>query len=146
MNSVVLIGRLTRDPEVRYISENQMAVATFTVAIDRPTRSGQEKKTDFPRVTVFGRQAENCERFLAKGRLVGIQGRIQTGSYTNKDGQTVYTTDVVADRVEFLEWGDRAQGGASQFQSRPQQAAPAGGGDMGIPEGFQAIQDDDIPF
>lgn len=145
MNSVVLIGRLTRDPEVRYISENQMAVATFTLAIDRPVRAGQEKKTDFPRITVFGRQAENCERFLAKGRLVGIQGRIQTGSYTNKDGQTVYTTDVVADRVEFLEWGDRAQGSTGGFQSRPQQAAPAGG-DMGIPEGFQAIQDDDIPF
>ena len=108
MNSVVLIGRLTRDPEVRYISESQMAVATFTVAIDRPVRSGQEKKTDFPRVTVFGRQAENCEKFLAKGRLVGVQGRIQTGSYTNRDGATVYTTDVVADRVEFLEWGDRA--------------------------------------
>ena len=76
MNSVVLIGRLTRDPEVRYISESQMAVATFTVAIDRPVRSGQEKKTDFPRVTVFGRQAENCEKFLAKGRLVGVQSRI----------------------------------------------------------------------
>ena len=104
MNSVVLIGRLTRDPEVRYISESQMAIATFTVAIDRPTRSGQEKKTDFPRVTVFGRQAENCEKFLAKGRLVGVQGRIQTGSYTNRDGATVYTTDVVADRVDFLEW------------------------------------------
>ena len=144
MNSVVLIGRLTRDPEVRYISESQTAVATFTVAIDRPVRSGQEKKTDFPRVTVFGRQAENCERFLAKGRLVGIQGRIQTGSYTNKDGQTVYTTDVVADRVEFLEWAGKPQGGASQQQSRPQQA-PAGS-DMGVPEGFQAIQDDDIPF
>ena len=143
MNNVVLIGRLTRDPEVRYISESQTAVATFTIAIDRPVRSGQEKKTDFPRITVFGRQAENCERFLAKGRLVGIQGRIQTGSYTNKDGQTVYTTDVVADRVEFLEWGDKAQSSAGSFQSRPQQA-PAG--DMGIPEGFQAIQDDDIPF
>ena len=144
MNNVVLIGRLTRDPEVRYISESQMAVATFTVAIDRPTRAGQEKKTDFPRITVFGRQAENCERFLAKGRLVGIQGRIQTGSYTDKDGKTVYTTDVVANNVEFLEWGDKAQGGAGQFQSR-QQAAPASM-DMGIPEGFQAIQDDDIPF
>ena len=152
MNNVVLIGRLTRDPEVRYISESQMAVATFTVAIDRPVRAGQEKKTDFPRVTVFGRQAENCERFLAKGRLVGIQGRIQTGSYTDKDGKTVYTTDVVADRVEFLEWGDRngeRAGGGFQYQSQPQQSyqQPSGGGmGMGIPEGFQAIQDDDIPF
>lgn len=147
MNSVVLIGRLTRDPEVRYISESQMAVATFTVAIDRPTRAGQEKKTDFPRVTVFGRQAENCERFLAKGRLVGVQGRIQTGSYTNKEGRTVYTTDVVADRVEFLEWGDRNDRAGGGYQDRDQR--PAGqdsGKDMGVPEGFQALQDDDIPF
>lgn len=138
MNSVVLIGRLTRDPEVRYISESQMAVATFTLAIDRPARSGQEKKTDFPRITVFGRQAENCERFLAKGRLVGIQGRIQTGSYTNKDGQTVYTTDVVADRVEFLEWGDRPQGQSSGMSQM------AGSFDD-APAGFSAI-DEDIPF
>lgn len=137
MNSVVLIGRLTRDPEVRYISESQMAVATFTVAIDRPVRSGQEKKTDFPRITVFGRQAENCERFLAKGRLVGIQGRIQTGSYTNKDGATVYTTDVVANSVEFLEWGDR--NGDGDTQNRTEQPDD-------IPDGFCAIDNDDIPF
>lgn len=134
MNNVVLIGRLTKDPDVRYVPESQTAIATFTLAINRPVRTGDEKKADFPRITVFGRQAENCERYLAKGRLVGIQGRIQTGSYTNKDGQTVYTTDVVADRVEFLEWGDK-----------PQQTSPAGG-DTGIPEGFQAVQDDDIPF
>ncbi len=130
MNSVVLIGRLTRDPEVRYISESQMAIATFTVAIDRPTRSGQEKKTDFPRVTVFGRQAENCEKFLAKGRLVGVQGRIQTGSYTNRDGATVYTTDVVADRVEFLEWGDRA---------------PRSGGNAGGQQGQQFMRSRSSP-
>lgn len=111
-----------------------MAVATFTIAIDRPTGAGKEKKTDFPRVTVFGRQAENCERFLAKGRLVGIQGAIQTGSYTDKEGKTVYTTDVVANRVEFLEWGDKVT------QNKPQ--SPAGG----IPEGFAAVEDDDVPF
>ena len=74
MNSVVLIGRLTRDPETRYTSGSQMAVCTFTIAIDRVTRQGEEKKTDFPRITVFGKQAENCERFLKKGRLVGVQG------------------------------------------------------------------------
>lgn len=143
MNSVVLIGRLTRDPEIRYTAGTQMAVATFTVAIDRPVRAGAEKQTDFPRVTVFGKQAENCERFLAKGRLVGVQGRIQTGSYTNKDGATVYTTDVVADRVEFLEWGDRNERG-----ERPQQnyrpSAPGASVDT-APEGFSAI-DEDIPF
>ena len=116
MNSVVLIGRLTRDPELRYTT-SQMAVATFSLAIDRPVRAGKERETDFPRVTVFGKQAENCEKYLAKGRMAAVQGRLQTGSYTNKDGATVYTTDVVADRVEFLEWGDRPQGSAP----RPQQ-------------------------
>lgn len=129
MNSVVLIGRLTRDPEVRYTAGTQMAVCTFTVAIDRPVKAGSEKQTDFPRVTCFGKQAENCERFLAKGRLVGVQGRIQTGSYTNKDGATVYTTDVVADRVEFLEWGEKTGTNAS----------------ASVPEGFEAL-DEDVPF
>ncbi len=139
MNSVVLIGRLTRDPEVRYTGgQNNMAVATFSVAIDRPVKQGQEKKADFPRVTAFGRQAENCEKFLAKGRLVGVQGRIQTGSYTNKDGRTVYTTDVVADRVEFLEWGNKNDsGGAQQPAGAPEPPA--------APEGF-SYSDDDIPF
>ena len=136
MNSVILIGRLTRDPEVRYIPDSQMAVATFTVAIDRPVRAGKEKQTDFPRVTVFGKQAENCERFLTKGKLVGVQGRLQTGSYKNKEGATVYTTDVVADRVEFLEWGDKGGGGAP--------SAPKA--DFGVPEGFQALEDEDMPF
>ena len=141
MNSVVLIGRLTRDPEVRYTAGTQMAVCTFTVAIDRPVRSGADKQTDFPRVTVFGKQAENCERYLKKGRLVGVQGRIQTGSYTNKDGATVYTTDVVADRVEFLEWGDRPSG---QGSSAGQQYRPQGFDEM--PGGFEQVIDEDIPF
>lgn len=133
MNSVVLIGRLTRDPEVRYAAATQMAVATFTIAIDRPVRAGGEKQTDFPRVTVFGKQAENCEKYLAKGRLVGVQGRLQTGSYQDKNGNTVYTTDVVADRVEFLEWGEKkhpASGGFIQAEA---------------PDGFEAL-DCDVPF
>jgi single-strand DNA-binding protein len=140
MNNVTLIGRLTRDPEVRYTSGSQMAVARFSIAIDRPSRQGGEKQTDFPSIVVFGKQAENCERFLTKGRLVGIEGRIQTGSYTNKDGNKVYTTDVVANRVEFL--GGRDGGSASGFG---QQSAPRND-DMGIPEGFSAIDDEDIPF
>lgn len=148
MNSVVLIGRMVKNPEVRYVSESQMAVASFTVAIDRPVKQGGEKKTDFPKITVFGKQAENCEKFLAKGRLVAVQGRIQTGSYTNRDGATVYTTDVVADRVEFLEWGDRgsrpAQSGGGQ--SYQQSSSDYEDRDNGIPEGFAAITDEDIPF
>ena len=147
-NLVFLIGRLTKDPEVRYTSGTQMAVCTFTLAIDRPVKAGAEKQTDFPRVTVFGKQAENCERFLAKGRLVGVQGRLQTGSYTNKDGATVYTTDVVADRVEFLEWGDRPQGGQGQSYSRGQAQSQASSQSSDFdeaPAGFSAI-DEDIPF
>jgi len=133
MNCTILIGRLCADPQVRYSNE-QMAVATFTLAIDRPTRQGKEKQTDFPRVTVFGKSAENCERFLVKGRLVGVQGRIQTGSYKDKDGKTIYTTDVVADRVEFIEWGDKGE-------------RPSGGYEAGqVPEGFSSLDDDDIPF
>ena len=139
MNSVVLIGRLTRDPEVRYTPSTQMAVATFSIAIDRPVRAGVEKQTDFPRITVFGKQAENCEKYLAKGRLVGIQGRLQTGSYKNKDGATVYTTDVVADRVEFLEWGDRNVSGSSSSQTSDRPMV------NDIPDSFQSIEED-VPF
>lgn len=125
MNSVVLIGRLTKDPEVKYITDKQLAVATFTLAIDRPSRKDEEKKADFPRVNVFGKQAENCEKYLKKGMKAAVQGRIQTGSFTNKEGATVYTTDVVADRVEFLEWQKK---------------------DSDLPEGFQNVRDDDVPF
>ena len=133
MNSVILIGRLTRDPEIRYTAGTQMAVATFTLAIDRPVRAGAEKQTDFPRVTVFGKQAENCERFLEKGMLCGVQGRLQTGSYQDKDGKTVYTTDVIADRVEFLEWGEK-NGDRGKQESNTQ-----------APDGFSYL-DEDIPF
>ena len=149
MNNVTLIGRLTKDPEVRYTTD-QTAIAKFTVAVDR---YGKEKQADFIPVTVFGKQAENCEKYLVKGRKVAIQGRIQTGSYTNRDGATVYTTDVVADRVEFLEWGDRAPrsggnagGQQGQQYAQPQQSQSYDDRDNGVPEGFQAITDDDIPF
>lgn len=118
MNIVILIGRLTKDPEVRYTSETQMAVASFTIAIDRMAREGAERQADFPRIVVFGKQAENCEKYLAKGRKVAIEGRIQTSSYQNKNGDTVYTTGVVASRVEFLEWGDRTQGEAQDDETQ----------------------------
>ena len=135
MNSVALIGRLTKDPEVRYISENQTAVATFLIAINRgKDKNGQDRGADFPRVTVFGRQAESCERYLDKGRLVGIQGRIKTSSYKDRDGKTVYTTDVIADRVEFLEFGEKAAQNGTQSATE------------GAPQGFSAVSDENIPF
>ena len=135
MNNVTLIGRLTRDVDLRYTSGTQMAIARFSVAIDRPKKPDGEKQTDFPNVVVFGKQAENCERFLGKGRLVGVQGRIQTGKYQNRDGVTVYTTEVVASNVEFLGWGE------SDTQKKDGQREPS------VPDGFAAVEDDEsIPF
>ncbi|MGI6203857.1 MAG: single-stranded DNA-binding protein [Anaerovoracaceae bacterium] len=170
MNSVQLIGRLTRDPEIRY-TESGMAICTFNLAIDRPPRQDGTRETDFPRITVFGRQAENCAKYLSKGRQCGVEGRIQTGSYTNKNGDKVYTTDVVANRVEFI--GSRSEGGSYQggqqggyqgggYQGGGYQsggAQPQGGAQQpqqtqqsqqsegqSAPPEFTEIPDDEIPF
>lgn len=142
MNIVNIIGRLTKDPEVRW--NDNMAIATFTVAIDRgKDKNGNDKGADFPRVTVFGRQAETVEKYLGKGRMVGITGRIQTGSY-ERDGQRIYTTDVVADRVEFLDKAEsRPQTVGQNYTAKPAQQMNQ---QMGIPRGFEQIEDDDIPF
>ena len=118
MNNVVLIGRLTKDPQIRYTSGSNTAVASFTIAIDRPAKQGEQKQADFPRIIVFGRQAESCEKYLEKGLRVGISGRIQTGSYQNRNGDTVYTTDVVANRVEFLEWKNQVPVNTNQVQNQ----------------------------
>ena len=106
MNSVLITGRLVKNVECKY-TQSQMAVAQFTVAVNRPKKNGEDNGADFPRCIAFGKTAENLEKFTSKGRLIAVQGRIQTGSYKNKAGETVYTTDVVADRVEFLEWKKR---------------------------------------
>lgn len=99
MNQVVLIGRLANDPELSYTQGNQTAVCRFTLAVNRIKR---DDPADFIRITVWGKMAENCDRYLSKGRQIAVNGRIQTGSYTNKDGAKVYTTEVVANGVEFL--------------------------------------------
>ncbi len=145
MNNVVLIGRLTRDPEVRYTGDG-LAIARFSLAIDRPVRGNGngEKQTDFPSIVVFGKSAENCEKYVKKGRLVAVQGRLQTGSYTNKDNVKVYTTEVVADRVQFLEWGDREDGGQRSGGGGFERSNSSPSND--IPSGFDAIDDSDIPF
>ena len=98
MNSVILIGRITKDIELRY-TQQQMAVAQFTIAVDRM----KNDEADFPRITAFGKTAENTANYMHKGSKIAVQGRLQTGSYQDKDGKTVYTTDVIADRVEFLD-------------------------------------------
>ena len=130
MNTVILIGRLTKDPEIRVISQSETTVANFTLAVDRPM--AKEKTADFIRIVCFGKTAELCERFLEKGRQVAVQGRIQTGSYKTQSGETRYTTEVVAERVEFL---------GSKGDSLPKEV------DSSIPEGFSELDDDDdIPF
>lgn len=134
MNSVNIIGNLTKDPEIRYTQSN-MAVAQFSVAINRgKDKDGNDRGADFPRVTVFGRQAENCEKYLSKGSKVGVQGHIQTGSYDDKNGNKVYTTDVIADRIEFLSYKDNQQGG-NRTSTENEQV-----------EDFQEMFSEDLPF
>ena len=135
MNLVLISGRLTKDPEIRYTTGTQMAVAVFTLAIDRgKDKNGEDMGADFPRVTVFGKQAENCERYLAKGCRVAVQGKIQTGSYEDKNGQKVFTTDVIAQRVEFIDFKEKA----------PQNANQSAWNDN--PPGYSSLSEDDIPF
>ena len=143
LNNVVLIGRLTRDPELRYIPVTGTAVARFSIAVDkglsREKKQEMESKNqptaDFINIVVWGKTAENCANYLVKGRLVGVQGRIQTGSY-EKDGIKRYTTEVVANQVEFLEWGDTNKSQSSDDSSF----------DFGNIEGFHPTDNDDIPF
>lgn len=111
MNIVGMIGNLTADPDIRYTQDN-MCVAKFTIAINR-----FKEGTDFPRIIVFGKQAENCGKYISKGSKVGITGRIQTGSYEDKEGKKVYTTEVVADRVEFLSWKEKGKKSEKQEYS-----------------------------
>lgn len=150
MNNVVLVGRLARDPELRY-TNTQTPVCHFTLAVDRPRQQNGDRTADFIRITVFGKQAENCDRYLEKGRQAAVLGRIQTGSY-QKDGRTVYTTDVIADRVEFLGGGNGGNNSGrsnsygnqgSTFDYHDNFDAP----DMepSMPDSFQSVEEN-IPF
>jgi single-strand DNA-binding protein len=145
MNKVILMGRLTRDAEIRYSQgDNSTAVARFTIAVDRRFRrdnNGDEQNADFIGCVAFGRTAEFLERFGRKGTKFVLEGRIQTGSYTNREGQRVYTTDVVAENVEFAESKNSAGGG--DYSRTPQAPSPGDAiddGFMNIPDGL----DDDV--
>ena len=137
MNKIILIGRLTRDVEMRYATNNSnTAIARYTLAVNRPYKQNGGQEADFLPCIAFGKTAEFAEKYLAKGMRVAIEGRIQTGSYTNRDGQKVYTTDVVVERQEFLEkMADNSQpdsGTAESYDDRY----------MDIPDGI----DEDLPF
>lgn len=143
MNKVILMGRLTRDPEVRYgTGENSTAVARYTIAVDRRFKRDGEQNADFIGCVAFGRNAEFAEKYLRQGTKLVLTGRIQTGSYTNRDGQKVYTTDIVVEEQEFAESKAATAGNGGQNNySRPAAAADAEGF-MNIPDGI----DDELPF
>ena len=145
MNKVILMGRLTRDPEVRYSQgEQATAIARYTLAVDRRfRREGDQQTADFIGCVAFGRQGEFAEKYLRKGTKIAITGRIQTGSYTNKDGQKVYTTDVVVEEQEFAESKAASEGnGGFTPADRPSPSQAAGDGFMNIPDGI----DEELPF
>lgn len=154
MNNVVLIGRLTRDPELRYTAQTSNAMCTFTLAVDRNMSKDKRQEAeakgqptaDFIRIVAWGKTAELCGNYLQKGLQTAVQGRIQTGSYTNKEGQRVYTTDVVADRVNFIEWPDTPRQNNSYQQGGFNQERPAGPGAFNQDIGSDDSGDDFIPF
>lgn len=141
MNKVILMGRLTRDPEVRYSQGSNLAVARYSLAVDRRFKRDGEPDADFINCVAFGKAAEFSEKYFTKGMKVVVTGRIQTGSYTNKDGQKVYTTDVVVEDQEFAESKNSSGASAGSFGAS---SAPdvAGSGFLNIPQGI----DEELPF
>lgn len=153
MNKVVLIGRLTKDPELRFTPGTGMAVATFTVAVDRrmPNKDGV-READFIPIVVWGKQGENVANYMSKGRLIGISGRIQTRNYEGKDGIRRYVTEVVADEVQFLERGNSAEGGYNGGNRNSNNVETYNSSNLGSDQSYDngwadPIDDDDeIPF
>lgn len=131
MNRAIIAGRLTRDPEVRYTdgANGQTAIARYTIAVDRPRKNGQQNGADFIPCVAFGRSGEFAEKYLRQGMKMIIAGHIQTGSYKNKDGQTVYTTDLIVDEQEFAE--SKGSGDSAPAQKKPVEDA----------NGFMVIED-----
>ena len=148
MNKVILIGRLTRDPEVRYstLGESQMAIARYTLAVDRRfKKDGDNQTADFIRCVAFGRSGQFAEMYFHQGTKIAVEGRIQTGSYQDKDGKTVYTTEVVVENQEFAESkGSEDRGAQMQFNTQPTPPPmPEGDGFMNIPDN---VDDSGLPF
>jgi single-strand DNA-binding protein len=138
MNKVILMGRLTRDPEVRYASGDNLAITRYTLAVDRRFHRDGEATADFINCVTFGRAAEFAEKYLRQGTKIVVSGRIQTGSYTNRDGHKIYTTEIVVEEQEFAE-GKNAGSGSSRPQPAPETDPD---GFMNIPEGIE----EEMPF
>ena len=143
MNRVILMGRLTRDPEVRYTSgENSMAIARYTLAIDRTIKKQGEQSADFINCVAFSKAAEFAEKYFRQGMRVLVSGRLQTGNYTNKEGQKVYITEVIVDTQEFA---DSKGAGDSSYKSSTRSSTSSASidGFMNIPDG---VDDEGLPF
>lgn len=146
MNKVFMMGRLTRDPEIRYSQgASQTAIARFSLAVDRRWKREGEPDADFFNCTVFGRQADFVEKYLRQGTKVVITGRIQNDNYTNKEGQKVYSVQIIVEEIEFAESKNAAAANASgafHADSRPSPSQAAGDGFMSIPDGAE----EELPF
>ena len=143
MNACVLIGRLTADPDLRY-TPSGVAVATFTLAVDRQKQKDKEKETDFVSIVVWQKLGELCAQYLKKGRLAAVEGRLQIRQYENKDGQKVKVAEIVANQVQFLDKGESAD---KQQQQKPQTAAKKYDDDPFADDGQSVdIVDSDLPF
>ena len=130
MNVVIMIGRLTKTPELRYVPSTGKAVANFTIAVDRAyTTKDGEKQADFFNVQVWGKQAENCTNYLDKGRLVGIKGAVQNRSYETQNGEKRYITEIIAENVKFLEFGEKKHSERSYDEN-----------------GYKTLEDEEVPF
>lgn len=130
MNQVTLIGRLTRDPELKYLPSTGKGVCNFSLAVQRPfANKDGVREADFFNIQTWGKQAENCANHLAKGRLVAVSGRLQTRKYQTQNGENRVATEIISDRVEFLEWGDKKSSTSNNS-----------------PDGFEPSNEDDIPF
>ncbi|WP_373897225.1 single-stranded DNA-binding protein [Haloimpatiens sp. FM7315] len=151
MNRVVLIGRLVKDPELKFLPSTGTAVATFNIAVDRRFKSqNQQQEADFIPIVVWGKQAESTANYMSKGKLIGISGRIQTRSYDAKDGSRRYVTEVVADEVQFLEWGggnkSSVSGNNSEYNNSFDSFQAGGKKEDSFDEDITPIDDADIPF
>ena len=139
MNKVILMGRLTRDPDIRYSTgDSPLCVGKYTLAVDRRFKRDGQPTTDFINCVLFGKQAEFAEKYLTKGTKLVVSGRIQTGSYKNKDGATIYTTDVVVEEQDFAE----SKKDTRQEEKEPEPPKESSGGFMEIPEGIEK----ELPF
>ncbi|WP_123054918.1 single-stranded DNA-binding protein [Clostridium sp. JN-1] len=145
MNKVVLIGRLTKDPELRFTPGTGAAVTTLTIAVDRRFSKNGQREADFIPIVVWGKQAESTANYMSKGKLIGISGRIQTRSYEAKDGSRRYVTEVIADEVQFLEWGNKSAS-SNNANSSEQSQNTQGFNDSIYGEDITPVDDGDIPF